>query len=226
MAEHELPSNSNKSKGQGPFVPIPPRVTEYSTTPTVTIEEKPAPVVVGKRMVVKESAFKKFIFMFLADDIDDIGRYLKEDLIIPSVKGIICNFVEAAFAGKRVSGIGSSPITSNDPLKYHRVGMAGKAQMLQLGNKQTQPEPPNEFKRMARDLDIDKGLLFASKKEATDCLVSMIGQIKMYGFVSVGYLLDIIEETNPTTWDNLDSAVMKQQNGGWLLLLPPMKRNG
>lgn len=218
MAEHDiLPSNSNKTK----------MLLERNRSEEPKIERKHA-TAIAKRdtTVVKEGAAKKFIKLFLAEDVDDVGKYLVEDLIIPGVKDVFFNFLWALFWGDRkVGGFGGK----NDRVPYHKMGQSGKVRTMGSSMLKKKDEADAEETQQIKKFDV-RNLRFASQAEAKEVLMAMKMYLEEYPSVPVGYLQELLDETGDWTseyygWTGLSEArIRPTSGGGWLLVLPPPER--
>lgn len=214
MAEHDiLPSNSNKLRSIGNREPEPNRI------------ERPR----GKKIATRitqtkpDSAGKRFIKLFLAEDVDDVGDYLVKDLIIPGIKDICFNFLWALFWGDRKVGGMSS---RTDRTAYHKVSQTSK--IRNIGSNDRRDEQKDEPKD--KKIFDFSNLRFASQAEAKEVLMAMKVYLDSYPGVSIGYLQELLGETGDYTneyygWTNLEEArIRPTSGGGWLLVLPRPER--
>ena len=200
MAERELfPSNSQKS-----------RLAEMNKP-----ERKHAQAI-AKRTVEKDSAGKRFIKLFLAEDVDDIGEYVVKDLIIPNLKDVFFNFLWALLWGDRRAG----GFNSGQKTAYNKVSQTSKIRTIGSSQKKEEVE---EIAALKRDLT---NIPFASQAEAKEVLMAMKMYLDDYPTVPVGYLQELIDETGDWTaeyygWTDLsDARIRPTSRGGWLLVLP------
>lgn len=211
MAEHDiLPSNANKLRSIG------------SRSEEIPRAERPHAKQIATRVIntKPDSAGKRFIKLFLAEDVDDLGEYLIRDLIVPGVKDVFFNFLWALFWGDKRSGSASR----SDKTPYYKASQMTKIRTIGASKKEEQEEPKDTQK-----FDLSN-LRFASQAEARDVLDSMKIYLESYPGVSIGYLQELLGETGDYTneyygWTNLQSATIRPTSGGrWLLVLPRPER--
>lgn len=209
MAEREFPSNSNTSKLKEMQRPERPHATSIASR---------------TNNKVPDTAMKRFIKLFLAEDVDDVGEYLVKDLIIPGVKDVFFNFLWALFWGDRRAG---GSIGLNGRTNYNKVSQTAKIRTLGGGNK-TPKEDPEEIQALKK-LDLNN-IQFASQAEAKEVLMAMKMYLDEYPSVPAGYLQELLGETKDWTseyygWTDLgDARIRPTSRGGWLLVLPRPER--
>ena len=208
LAEREMfPSNSNKLK-------------ELQKT------ERPhaKPIASRANNKVPDSAAKKFIKLFLAEDVDDVGEYLVKDLIIPGVKDVFFNFLWALFWGDRRAG---PSIGIGGKTAYNKVGQSARIRGIGSGSSKKQEDP--EETEALKKLDLNN-IAFASQAEAKEVLMAMKMYLDTYPSVPAGYLQELLEESKDWTseywgWTDLsDARIRPTSRGGWLLVLPKPER--
>lgn len=204
MAERELiPSNSNKSKEQA--------LTQKPDRP----HAKP----VAKRMEgkKKETALQKFAHTFLDDEVDNIGEYMVKELIVPTVKDIIINFITFALWGDR--RVGSSYRDGGKRrTNYNSISTSGRVDTDR--NRRNQ----EDYAKERRDFDVDN-IVFSTREEADIVLTKLEDYMDQYDQVTVGYLYELLGESGPYTleyygWRNLDRARIRHVANGYALDLP------
>ena len=206
MAERELfPNNSERAK-------------EQALVPQKIERDRPEPVAHRVKVKKKETTGQKFKRLFFAEDINDIGGYLVNDLIVPSIKETFLNFMTAALMGDRRSNSGYYRGGKNGDSKtnYNKISTQGR-----VGFERRQKE---DYSDDRKQFDIDN-ILFATKAEADEILSRMDDCIENYGVVTVGYLYDLLEESGPYTleyygWRSLRTARVVHVRNGYSLELP------
>ena len=214
MAEHDiLPSNSNKLRSIG------------VKNDDLTRSERPHATKIATRVVntKPDSVGKRFIKLFLAEDVDNIGEYLVKDLIIPGAKDVFFNFLWALFWGDKRTG---SSIGRSDRTPYYKASQTAKIRTI--GSSEKREKEPEETKNTPK-FDLSN-LRFMSQAEAKEVLTAMKVYLDSYPGVSIGYLQELLGETGDYTneyygWTNLEDArIRPTSGGGWLLVLPRPER--
>lgn len=202
MAEREMfPSNSQKSRAA-----------------ELTKPERRHAQAIAQRAEIKESAGRRFIKLFLAEDVDDIGEYVIKDLIIPNVKDVFFNFLWALLWGDRKVG-GFNSTTNKTP--YYKASQVSKIRTIGSNQKKDDTEETAALK----ELDLTN-IQFASQAEAKEVLMAMKMYLDDYPAVPVGYFKELINETGSWTseyygWTDLsDAKIRPTSRGGWMLILP------
>lgn len=200
MAERELfPANNNPK-------------TENETTALTRPHAKP----VAKRLETKETTAKKFVKLFLAEDVEDIGEYLVKDLIIPTIKDVFLNFMTAALWGDRRSGNSYRDSSGRRRTDYSSISRSSP--------RRERDRDREDYSSGRKDFDIDN-LMFATREQADLVLTRLEDYIDDYGFVTVGYLLELLGESSAYTseyygWRNLDRASVRRVGNAHKLNLP------
>lgn len=212
MAEHDMFSNnSNKAKSGEPE---PKKAPERA-------HAKPVARLVNEQQ--KPGFGKKFKKLFLADDVDDIGGYLRDDLIIPTLKDVALNFLEAALWGTRRSGgIGRSSSRGSTRSGYTNYSQSSSVARVSRGSTRNREE---ESQASAKKFDILDNLLFRTKPEAEDILARMEDYLDSYDQVPVGYLYELLDISGDWTaeyygWKDLRRARTTRVSNGYVLELP------
>lgn len=208
MAEHDiLPSNSNKLKElrDRQMADRP----HAKTIAKLDIPEKP-----------KEGAGKRFIRLFLAEDVDDVGDYLVKDLIIPGVKDVFFNFLWALFWGDRRAGSRSDRISYDKKFKS-----SDSSRIRDIGSSRRDKDDRKP------EFDINN-LTHNSKTKLEEIMREM--QIYLDNYpdkgVPLAYLKECFGLTGDFTdeyigWSNLDTMRIRPTSGGkWRLILPNPER--
>lgn len=177
--------------------------------------QKLTPVIKKKVIVRKASPFKTFLSKFFAEDSVDMKDFLIWELIVPEVKSVVQNFIDALFwgDGKRPNS-SSRRSTGNVPyssISTQRARGEGKRMRTDYGD-------------AAARFGLEE-IITDTKQEAEDVLRTMDELIDMYGKVSVADLFELINESceyNATYygWTDLRGAYVSRTRGGWLINLP------
>lgn len=163
-------------------------------------------VITGAAKTVKKSGFKKFIGLFVSDEIDNSPGYLWRNIVLPAIKRTISDCVEIGLNGetdrRRMSG---SSIVSE-----YRGG--NNAQ------NRTRYDIQNLY-------EIDDVIL-DTYGDCEAVLDEMRELIEQYGMVSVNDLYDLLgtSGTRHTDskygWTSLRTAKIVPARGGFMLKLP------
>ena len=206
MAEYKdiFPSNSNRSLEKIETESVPERV-----------HAKP----VAKRLAGKkqETTLQKFRNLIFADDINDIGDYLVKDLIVPTIKDVFLNFMNALLWGDRRSGNGYRD-NSRQRTNYNRISSTARVETPRRSSERT------DYNEERNQFNVDN-IVFATKAEAEEILAKLEDYIEDYGQVTVGYLYELMDESGPWTveyygWRSLRSARITRVQNGYSLDLP------
>lgn len=194
--------------------------------------ERPHP----KRAVVvvqqeEPKGMKKFIGLFFEEGAKDLGKYLLEDLIVPSIKDAVLNALNYAFWGsKNNSGTfrNGQRVNQNGNFAYNKISSAGKVQNITSSNQ-------NENRTQSFD---PSQVVFRTQAEATLIFDQLIEYLNQFPAVTVGYLKECLtdEEGNlqyqiyPTDeyigWTNLNNVTPRRVSGGWIIPFPrPIRVN-
>ena len=187
-----------------------------------TAPERPHPKQTVTAIVPTEpKGMKKFVGTFFEEGAKDIGRYLWEDLIVPSIKDTVLNALNYAFWGSRSNGgtfKNGTRVNSNGNVAYNKIAPAGRVQ-----NSSSEPSQPN--------YSIGQ-LIFRTQTEADFILEQLIEYLKTYPAVPVAYLKECLTDENgnlqypiaPTDeyigWTNLNNVKTRRVSGGWELPMP------
>lgn len=197
MAEREFPNNSLTVRDN----PVPEKHIERVTTRSVKVK--------------KISPGKKLIKRFLAEDVDDIGDYLINDLIIPEIKDVFLSFMTALLLGERRSG-GIFKGSKNGYTPYSQVTKTGR---VKTGN------TSKDDRQSSKKPDFDS-ITLETKTEAENVLRSMSDLLETYHQVTVADLYEIVGVSNEYTdnyygWTDLSTSGISRVYGGYMLVLPP-----
>lgn len=174
--------------------------------------------------ILPEKKINKFIKLFLAEDVDDVGEYLVKDLIIPGVKDVFFNFLWALFWGDRKP---SGSIIGGGKTPYYKASQSSKIRTIGSSSKKDREDQDETAALKKFDLS---NICFGSQAEAKEVLMAMKMYLDDYPAVPVGYLQELINESGDWTseyygWTDLsDARIRPTSRGGWLLVLPKPER--
>lgn len=186
-----------------------------------TPEREPMQVVAnGKK--VPQSAGRRFISEFIADDIHTIKDYILWDVLLPAVKNAISdtvtNGIDMLLFGqtrtrggntvKRItpySSLYSNNVSGNRVVKY---------------NETVQDRRPRSLGGYSY-----QEVVLATRPEAEDVLAQMRLYLDRYGVVSVGDLYGAVGEIpdmidNKWGWSDLSGACVQRCSDGFILRMP------
>ena len=158
---------------------------------------KPGKLITGTVKTRKKSELQKFAETFLADDISSIKSYVKTDIIIPAIKRIISEAVNAA-----LYSIGGS---YNDDRRENIVPIR-----TPYRSRFRDESRGSNYIRRTDTFGIDN-IVLSSRIDADRVLDGLAERIATYGIASVADLFEMIDEDCPYTandygWTNLRGA--------------------
>ena len=165
--------------------------------------------------IKKTSIGKRILGLFLSEDAEEIKRYLKDDLIIPSIKTGILSALEMIFF-HRTSGYGSwrpyDYSKQSQRQTNYSYGSGRWSNTVQAGENR----PANGGV---------KSILYRTRSDAEAVLRILYEQIDMYGEVSVMQFYDAsdIDSQFPDAkwgWTDLSSARIYPIPGGFTIQMP------
>lgn len=184
-------------------------------------EREPMQVVASGRKV-PQSAGRKFLSEFIADDIHNIKDYILWDVLLPAIKNAISdtvtNGIDMLLFGqtrtrggntvKRItpySSLYSNNVSSNRVVKY---------------NETVQDRRPRSLGGYSY-----QEVVLATRPEAEDVLAQMRLYLDRYGVVSVGDLYGAVGEVpdmidNKWGWSDLSGACVQRCSDGFILRMP------
>lgn len=184
-------------------------------------EREPMQVVASGRKV-PQSAGRKFLSEFIADDIHNIKDYILWDVLLPAIKNAISdtvtNGIDMLLFGqtrtrggntvKRItpySSLYSNNVSSNRVFKY---------------NETVQDRRPRSLGGYSY-----QEVVLATRPEAEDVLAQMRLYLDRYGVVSVGDLYGAVGEVpdmidNKWGWSDLSGACVQRCSDGFILRMP------
>lgn len=209
MAEVKFPSNDQVNR-------------------TTRIEDRPKmqPINVGPVVQQKKTLARKFADTFLGPDVVDIKTYMKDNVIIPGIKNIVCDIfygfsssIETMLFGvsspRRPSAGGYTSYGS-----YYQYGSKPLVPSARTPASSRQPQAPQVRQIVSFD-----NIILPTSEACDQVLDLLIERIETFGSASVNDLNDLLQISGNFTdnywgWENLSKASKKRVRGGWMLLLP------
>lgn len=177
--------------------------------------ERMKPVASGKK--IPQSAGRKFLSEFLADDIHSIKEYILWDVLLPAVKNAISdtitNGIDMLLFGQ-TRGRVSNTVKRITPYNSFSGG----------SNRIVKFNEPQQPKRNLAGYSYQEVIL-ASRPEAEDVLAHMRMYLERYGVVSVSDLYDAVGEVPDMQdtkwgWTDLTGACIQRRSDGFIIVMP------
>ena len=171
---------------------------------TVEDKNKVDKIVKGK---VKTKKKNGILSSFINDDLQDIKKYIVEDVLIPTIKKTITDVVK----------------NSIDMFFYGEVSRPNRTNSSRISYS-SYYDRDREPRRRRNDLLIDD-IVLESRAEAEEVLDRLDEMIEEFGMASVLNLYDLIGVTAPFTadkygWTDIRNATAVRVRDGYLLKLP------
>lgn len=180
-------------------------------------EKKVERVVTGVAKPKKKGELTKIKEAFISEDADNIKSYIKQELLIPSFKKLICDIVTD----------GISILLYGERGRSTKPGNASKISYGRFFNSpQKDPRPALSAPSQSRSTVRYDEYLIESKAEAEEVLNRMEELIENYEMASVADLCEMIGITCDRTWNKYGwtdihtAYVSRAREGGYLLNLP------
>lgn len=165
-------------------------------------------VISGTATTRKKGAVTKLAEVFLQEDIADVKTYIRDDVLIPSVKKMLLGVVEGFLypgGSKPSNGIPGSKVSYN---RYY-------AKPAQRETRQSTIYRTSDYE----DVTVE------SRGDAEAVIMRMNEQIDSYGFVTVGDLYDFVGIQGTNTdfnygWTDIRYAAPIRVRNGYQIKLP------
>ena len=182
-------SNSNKSKRKA-----------------VEDKKKVDKIVKGK---VKTKKKNSILASFINDDLQDIKKYIVEDVLIPTIKKTITDVVK----------------NSIDMFFYGEVSRSNRSNSSRISYSSYYDRDREPRSRSRRNSLLIDDIVLESRAEAEEVLDRLDEMIEEFGMASVLNLYDLIGVTAPFTadkygWTDIRNATAVRVRDGYLLKLP------
>ena len=171
-------------------------------------------VVTGKVVTKKKNGFEKIAGSIFSENIGNVGDFILQDVLIPSVKKAISDIFRN---GIDIFLYGQQGRPRDSKLPGSRVSYSGMYNSSANDRRNLTP--------IRRDLDYDD-IVLENAGDAQIILTQMEDTIARYGFVTVADLYDALGKDthnhclNKYGWTNLSNAGYRRVRDGYLLELP------
>lgn len=169
-------------------------------------KKKVEKVVKGKVRIKEKSGARKFAESFLPSDVNNIGSFVVQDILVPALKKVLSDTVDTILYGSRRGGSTNAskiPYTKYyDGDRYDRPVSDSRGGRFDLGD-----------------------IILETRGEANDVLDRMSEIIDSYKMVSVGDLYDILGKScdytaNNYGWTSVRGAEIIRTRDGYAIRFP------
>ena len=173
---------------------------------TVEDKNKVDKIVKGK---VKTKKKNSVLASFINDDLQDIKKYIVEDVLIPTIKKTITDVVK----------------NSIDMFFYGEVSRSNRSNSSRISYSSYYDRDREPRSRSRRNSLLIDDIVLESRAEAEEVLDRLDEMIEEFGMASVLNLYDLIGVTAPFTadkygWTDIRNATAVRVRDGYLLKLP------
>ena len=173
---------------------------------TVEDKNKVDKIVKGK---VKTKKKNSLLASFINDDLQDIKKYIVEDVLIPTIKKTITDVVK----------------NSIDMFFYGEVSRSNRSNSSRISYSSYYDRDREPRSRSRRNSLLIDDIVLESRAEAEEVLDRLDEMIEEFGMASVLNLYDLIGVTAPFTadkygWTDIRNATAVRVRDGYLLKLP------
>ena len=199
MAETPYPNNSHTARERKPDSSGPP-------------DKKLAKVVNGEARTRKKSEVKKFVNIFVPEDVENVKSYILIDVIVPGIKSAIADAVSIMLFGE-AGRLGV------------RNGKGSRASYQRYYDDRRDDRRDYGRPRAAAGFEYDD-IVFENRGDANLVLDQLESAIDTYGIVSVADLYDLAGITcrsytaTKYGWTDIRAAKVVRIPDGYILQLP------
>ena len=173
---------------------------------TVEDKNKVDKIVKGR---VKTKKKNSILASFINDDLQDIKKYIVEDVLIPTIKKTITDVVK----------------NSIDMFFYGEVSRSNRSNSSRISYSSYYDRDREPRSRSRRNSLLIDDIVLESRAEAEEVLDRLDEMIEEFGMASVLNLYDLIGVTAPFTadkygWTDIRNATAVRVRDGYLLKLP------
>ena len=190
------------------------RFKEEQKTKEIKTQEKRVekPVVTGKAVVKKKSAFSKFADEFISEDAKNVKSYVLGEVLIPAVKKAISDIVTDGidmilYGGSR----GDRKRSTADRVSYRSYYDSSRSS--------------RDTRSVTTARYTTDDIVLTNRAEAEDVLARMDELMDTYGLVRVADLYDLVGITGNYTdnkygWTNIRNAEIVRVRDGYIIKMP------
>lgn len=191
--------------------------------------KKLKPIVTAEAIVPKKKSLsEKFADLFIAEHLNDIGKYIVSDVVIPTIKDIIVNSIEMMFYGR-------SNDMSNRPRRsyydYQSPYRKSYSTSYNSSYRRYGGYPPDNnidepYLEEPTQTKVDyQNVVLSNPEWARDIISELRARIEEYGSATIADLYDLLGMTSSYTdnnwgWDNPNELRYRRVKDGWWLDLP------
>ncbi len=173
----------------------------------------------GTVVSTKPSLGRRIRSLFIADDVEDVGDYLINELVIPFIKNTILDLGEMLLFGEtsgRRRGRSRKRSYSNLPTDYSASYKSPRDR-----ERRSRRDDDKRYSRRGSDDDY-REIVLSDRNDARDVVASLHDRIKTYGSASVADLLELVDQTSVYTdtaygWHSCDQIGISRDGRGWLI---------
>jgi len=195
------------------------RITYPPTDKSTDVKPKQKRVIKGAVKTKKPSSFKKFITIFAGEEIENVGDYLLNDILIPGIKKI---FYDSVTGGLEMSLFNGERMSRNS---LRRDGSKVSYGSFFESNAKAATSSRVSVSKKAFD-----DIFFDNKWEAEEVYGNMFDIVKEYDFVSVqdlrlmvGLPYNYTDDNYGWDEDTITHGDVKRCKDGWYIALSSPK---
>lgn len=177
-----------------------------------TEEKRATKVVKGEVKTRKKSEIRKFADVFIAEDAANVKSYIRDDVLIPTIKKAIVDIIADGAHMLFYGGARRNKDSRVDRVSYVDYTKRGVGSSRSSGYEQ----------RTSFSSDI---FTFETRGEAEEVLAQMDGIVEKYGMVRVLDLYDMVGKTcdhtaNKYGWTSTRNASVERTREGYVIKMP------
>lgn len=195
------------------YLPNSHKYKEEKSKNDIVKKKKIEKAISGTVKTKKKSEFRKFLDVFVPEDVESVKDYIIMDVVVPSIKKAISDTVDTVLFGE----------TRSAPSKS---GAASKVSYRSFYDKKNDDRHERySGSRMRSGYDYED-IIFDSRGEAEQVLMLMDEIVSEYSMVRVADLYDLVGISSSFTdnnygWTNIKNAsVNRTRDGGYILKMP------
>ena len=210
MAEHEM------VKVDRSMLPPNKKPMEQPTDKKAPAPKLESVVKQGRVVSTKPTLGKRIRSLFIADDVEDVGGYLVNELIVPFIKDTILDLGEMLLFGQ-VSG----RRRSRGRRSYSNISTDYSASYRSPRDRDRRDRDEKRYSRRGTDTDY-REIILSDRNDARNVVASLHDRIKTYGSASVADLLELVDQSSVYTdtaygWRSPEQIGISRVGRGWLI---------